>query len=79
MARMALLLAAAAGLGACAVAAQKMPTRPGELPLVFSGNDLGFRVEPIQDGRPVGTLVVRIDDEWVDVGFLGATSFVDTD
>ena len=33
---------------------------------IISGNDIGFRIEGInQAGQPVGTLVVRIDGEWV--------------
>jgi hypothetical protein len=33
---------------------------------VVSGPDLGFRVESTRDGRAVGTLVVRIDGQWVE-------------
>jgi hypothetical protein len=33
---------------------------------IISGNDIGFRMEGTnQAGQPVGTLVVRIDGEWV--------------
>ena len=33
---------------------------------VVSGADLGFRVESARDGRAVGTLVVRINGQWVE-------------
>jgi hypothetical protein len=33
---------------------------------VVSGADLGFRVEGNKDGRAVGTLVVRIDGQWIE-------------
>jgi hypothetical protein len=38
-------------------------------PRIVSGSDIGFRVEGTDraTGRPIGTLVVRIDGEWVDV------------
>jgi hypothetical protein len=33
---------------------------------IISGNDIGFRMEGTnQAGAPVGTLVVRIDGQWV--------------
>lgn len=33
--------------------------------LVF-GNDVGFRIVRIQDGIPIGKVVVRIDGRWVE-------------
>ena len=33
---------------------------------VLSGPDIGFRVENTRDGRAVGTLVVRINGQWVE-------------
>jgi hypothetical protein len=35
-------------------------------PRVVSGADIGFRVEGNKDGRAVGTLVVRINGQWVE-------------
>src|SRR5262245_47250267 len=35
-------------------------------PTVVSGNDVGFRIERMQDGVPFGRIVVRIDGRWVD-------------
>ena len=35
---------------------------------VLSGPDIGFRVQRMERGRALGTFVVRIDDEWVEVG-----------
>ena len=37
------------------------------VPTVFSGADLGFRVEVKKGATPVGRLVVRIDGKWVEV------------
>ena len=38
-------------------------------PRVLSGSDIGFRVEGRdQSGNPIGTLVVRINGEWWEVG-----------
>ena len=50
---------------ALAVAQAQLPE-----PRVLSGDDIGFRVEG-QDwsGNPTGTLVVRINDEWLEVGY----------
>lgn len=41
-------------------------------PRVLTGNDIGFRVEGTDfRGRPVGTWVVRMDGNWVEVGAAG--------
>ena len=34
-------------------------------PTVMTGGDLGFRVEGLRGGQPVGTVVVRVNGEWV--------------
>ena len=50
---------------ALAVAQAQLPE-----PRVLSGDDIGFRVEGRdRSGNPTGTLVVRINDEWREVGF----------
>jgi hypothetical protein len=36
-------------------------------PRVLSGADIGFRVEGHKDGTPVGTLVIRVNGEWMPV------------
>ncbi len=37
---------------------------------VVSGDDLGFRVESLdRSGNPTGTLVIRVDGEWVEANF----------
>ena len=33
---------------------------------IFSGNDIGFRVDRIREGVQIGTLVVRVGGRWVD-------------
>jgi hypothetical protein len=54
----------AQGLGEQAQIAQ--PIQP-LTPTVVSGGDLGFRVEGRRGNTPVGTLVIRINGQWVDV------------
>jgi uncharacterized membrane protein len=43
--------------------AQRGNTQP---PIIISGSDLGFRVARQQGNRVAGTLVVRINGEWLD-------------
>ena len=39
-------------------------------PRVIAGSDIGFRVERVDArGTPMGSLVVRMDGKWVEVGF----------
>lgn len=38
-------------------------------PTIIAGNDLGFRVDNWKGDTPVGTLVVRVDGQWVEVEF----------
>ena len=45
---------------------------PLTTPTVIAGNDLGFRVESTRNGIPVGKLVVRINEKWVDAELGGA-------
>ena len=39
-------------------------------PRVVSGDDFGFRVEGTDksSGKPVGTIVIRVNGEWLEVG-----------
>lgn len=44
------------------------PTQPGQsVPRILSGEDIGFRLDGIdpRTGLPTGTLVVRLNGEWV--------------
>ncbi len=37
---------------------------------VVSGNDLGFRLDGTdRSGNPTGTLVIRVDDKWIEARF----------
>ena len=38
-------------------------------PVVYAGQDLGFRVDSEIDGVKRGTLVIRVDGEWVEAQF----------
>jgi hypothetical protein len=36
---------------------------------ILSGPDIGFRVEGVdRSGAPVGTVVIRVNDQWIEVG-----------
>ena len=36
---------------------------------ILSGDDIGFRVEGTDvSGKPVGTLMIRVDGRWVEMG-----------
>lgn len=46
--------------------AQALDTQPtGHV--VVSGSDVGFRIEAVRGGKPVGRLVIRQNGEWVEV------------
>ena len=67
-----LALAAVFGAGWWAsAAAQVLPLpqlRSGD-PTVLAGPDIGFRVERSVKGVPQGTLVVRVNGQWVEPSF----------
>jgi hypothetical protein len=48
------------------------PTTPpaqAQTPTIISGSDLGFRVDGLKGTTPIGTLMVRINGQWVEVEF----------
>ena len=49
-----------------AVQVQRVP------PKVMSGEDFGFRVEGRRGDTPVGTLVIRVNGEWMEAQFAAA-------
>lgn len=55
-----LIVAATVWVTAQAVAVNKVT------PKVMTGSDVGFRVEGIRGNTPVGTLVVKVNGEWVE-------------
>jgi hypothetical protein len=64
-------LAVVAGFTSALMRAQapsQVPPLTSQAPAarVLSGPDIGFRVESTRDGRAVGTLVVRINGQWVE-------------
>jgi len=61
-------LAVVAGFTSALMRAQVPPPPTSQAPAarVLSGPDIGFRVESTRDGRAVGTLVVRINGQWVE-------------
>jgi hypothetical protein len=54
-----MVVAATAWVTAQAVRVQPVP------PKVMTGADIGFRVEGLRGSTPVGTIVVKVNDEWV--------------
>jgi hypothetical protein len=38
-------------------------------PTVVSGADIGFRIEGVKGDTPVGTLVIRVNGQWVEPDF----------
>jgi hypothetical protein len=45
-------------------------------PKVLSGSEIGFRVEGLKGGIPVGTVVVRVNGQWVDAEFSGRAKLI---
>jgi hypothetical protein len=41
------------------------PRTPAANPTVVFGNDVGFRVDQWQGNTPLGTLVIKVNGEWV--------------
>jgi hypothetical protein len=37
-----------------------------ESPTILTGPDVGFRLERVRDGVPVGHVVVKVDGRWVE-------------
>ena len=56
----------AAALTSAMLAQNRLPNRVP--PRILSGSDIGFRVERTDpSGRPVGTWLLRIDGDWVEI------------
>jgi hypothetical protein len=63
------VLASVLGVGATVAGEAALSSQSSE-PRVFSGSDLGFRVQgTARDGAPIGELVVRVDGKWVSAQF----------
>jgi hypothetical protein len=70
------LIVVAFALGAVLAAGSWAHAQPPGVPVpqpqattVISGNDIGFRVDSRKGNTPVGTLVVRINGQWVEAEF----------
>jgi hypothetical protein len=49
----------------------RQPPVPREAPLlasptILTGDDVGFRLDRVRDGVPVGRVVIRVDGRWVE-------------
>ena len=62
---LAVLLASLLSAVSVALLAQPQAQAVDE-PVVLSGPDIGFRVERYERGKPIGTLVVRLNGRWVE-------------
>jgi hypothetical protein len=58
-------LVLALALGAVVLAQPSTPMPPPD-PSVLTGSDIGFRVVYFDGRKPVGTLVVRVNGQWVE-------------
>lgn len=69
-----LLLAATLVVGAWTTAQSVAIERV--TPRIMSGGDVGFRVEGLRGGTPVGTVVVQVNGQWVaaEIGSPGSTT-----
>jgi len=67
--RLRVLFVAAAALTAFGAwaGAQVFSRTPVDPPMIISGADVGFRVTAYERSTPVGTLVVRINGQWVPI------------
>jgi hypothetical protein len=63
------ILSATFMAGATLGHAQNTEIVPVSTPTVLSGTDLGFRVEARQGNALVGTLVVRVNGQWVETQY----------
>jgi hypothetical protein len=63
----ALGLISAVGAGAAGGYALGLQSTQPTPPTLFSGVDVGFRIEGRKGNTPVGRLVIRIDAQWVAV------------
>jgi hypothetical protein len=51
---------------------RQTPTADNEIPIIISGNDIGFRVDSwSKDGTPVGRIVVHQEGKWLEVTLSG--------
>ena len=64
-ARLALTVAWLMSLIAVGAAAQVQPWTPAPEPKVLFGQDVGFRVEGLRGNVPTGSIVIRVNREWV--------------
>ena len=70
--RVSLIIVAVVAAVGVWVSAQVMPV-PVDPPIVMSGADVGFRISGRKGNVPVGTIVVRVNGQWVDAQ-LGTTA-----
>jgi hypothetical protein len=60
----------ASGVTAFAQGRRGVPPAPDafvlESPTILTGPDVGFRLERVRDGVPVGHVVVKVDGRWVE-------------
>lgn len=71
-------LVTTAWLGSLAVVGLWAQTLTPSEPKMISGGDIGFRVEKMERGTPVGRLMVRVNGQWVEASFAAGIARVGT-
>ena len=69
----------AVGVGAVGGYALGLQSTQPPSPTLFSGVDVGFRMEGRKGNMPIGRLVVRLDAQWVPVAVAPGGRIVATD
>jgi hypothetical protein len=59
----------------CVLAHAQTPAQRGNIPTFISGNDIGFQVDSRRGDHVVGTLMVRLNGQWLPIEPAGALSF----
>ena len=75
--RISLIIVAVVAAVGVWVSAQVMPS-PVDPPIVVSGSDVGFRISGRKGSTPVGTIVVKVNGQWVDAQLGGVVTKLDT-
>jgi hypothetical protein len=56
--------------------AQVQLRAPSPAPTILSSSDIGFRIDSQAGGVPTGTLVIRIDGQWVEPRISGSLRMI---
>ncbi len=65
------LIACIAAMVGASASAQVVRQTPVDPPIVLSGSEIGFRIVARRGTTPVGSIVVRVNGQWVEADFAG--------